>query len=132
MASDKKDALDELFVDESTVIDSELLRDLLKSYVQMSPEGKIFPLADFSKIDNGGKVLVVLLAKKVLYIKLGQKEKTTPKEIQDITGLTKGSVNPTLRELNKKRLVYSESGEYWVPNHALHKIKELLKSKVKP
>lgn len=130
MEKSSKDALDELFVSETEVVSNDVLRNLLRDYAQMSTDGKIFPLPAFSKLDNEKKILITLLAKKVLRIKLDMEEKTFPKEIQNITGLSKGSVNPTLRVLNgKKRLINCEKGAYWVPNHAIHPIRDMFTKK---
>ncbi|GEM_PF-5768283 len=130
MEKSSKDVLDDLFVSESEVVNNEALRDLLRDYAQMSTDGKIFPLPAFSKLDNEKKILVVLLAKKVLQIKLNMGEKTFPKEIQEISGLSKGSANPTLRVLNgKKRLINCEKGAYWIPNHAIHPIRDMFTRK---
>jgi len=120
-----EDELDALFIQKEATISNKVLRDLLIRYVQFSHDGEISVMPDFTNLTNEKKMLVVLLAKKVLALKLGLEEKTKPKEIQLLTGLPPGTVNPSLTSLASKRLVQSENGKYWVPSFAIHKINEI-------
>lgn len=124
MEKQSADALDDLFVNEEQRVSHELLRELLANFVQLTKEGKIEFLPDFSKLKNEQKMIVVLLAKKALNLKLGIEEAASPKEIQGITGLGVGTVNPTLTSLSAKRLVSNANGEYKVPNYILTRLKE--------
>lgn len=122
---EEKDPLDDLFVSEDTAVNNELLKEMLIDYIQMTKEGKIFPLPMFNREKSEKKILLYLLSKKVLSLKLEDvDEKTSPKEIQGFTGLPKGTVNPALRGLAGKRLVTAHSGKYYVPNFAVSQIKE--------
>jgi hypothetical protein len=125
MVDKSGDALDALFVQEAE-ISNEVLRDLLVKYVQFSPEGKIFTKAEFTRLPNKQKILVILLSKKVLKLKISLEEETTGLDVINSTGLTRGSVYPALRELQEKdRLVTSKDGKYWIPNYAINNIRQM-------
>lgn len=123
---ENKDALDELFVAEEKTVSHETLRDLLINYLQFSPDGGIFFLPDFENLTSEQKILLYLIAKKILKLKLGRDELTSPKEVQDATGLPRGTVNPTMVFLANKRLVQNIKGKYFVPNYAISRIKNIL------
>jgi len=123
-SDNKKDALDELFVQEAE-ISNDVLRDLLINYTQFSSDGKIFTKPEFTKLPNKKKVLVILLSKKVLRLKVNLEEETTGVDIIGATGLTRGSVYPLLRDLEKERLVTSKDGKYWIPNYSIHNVRQL-------
>ncbi len=119
-----KDPLDALFVEKDQV-SNELLRDLLVGFVQLTNDGLIIAKPEFTSLSNRKKILVILLAKKVLKLKMEFDEATAGTEIIKVTGLTRGSVYPMLRQLEGERLVASKDGKYWVPNFALGSVKEL-------
>jgi hypothetical protein len=125
----EKNELDTLFVEKEATVSNRLLRDLLMPYVQLSADGEIIATPDFNNLNSEKKMLVILLAKKVLNLKLRLEEKTSPKEIQTITALPVGTVNPSLTSLATKRLVQSEKGKYWIPNFAISRINLLFSEK---
>jgi len=124
MPEKNNNALDELFVQEPE-ISKEILRDLLIKYVQLSDEGKIFTKPEFSSLSAKKQVLIILLSKKVLKLKINLEEETTGADIISLTGLARGTVYPTLRDLEKDRLVASKEGKYWVPNYSISNVKQL-------
>ena len=120
--------LDDLFVDETATPDKGLLRDILKKYVQLTASGEIHFLPSYDTLKNAQqKILIILLSKKAISLKTGSPEKIAPKEIQTISGLPKGTVNPTLTALEEKKAARSENGFYFVPNYAVTRIKGLFK-----
>ncbi len=126
------DPLDELFVDEEQTMSSELLVSVLKTFVQLTAGGGIHFLPPFYKLGTTVKILVALLAKKALARKVETvTESTNPKELQGLTGLSVGSVNPTLRNLANRRLVIAIQGAYTVPAFAMTQIKEILDKELK-
>jgi hypothetical protein len=124
MAQKIKDELEELFIEEDESVNRKTLRDILVRYIQLTKDGGIFFLPTFSKLNVKQKILVYLLAKKAINIKLGKEELTSPKEIQEATGHPKGTINPTLIELVKERLLKNVEGKYKVPNYSIETIKE--------
>lgn len=124
--AEQEDVLEELFVDRSTVLDQTVLKDMLKDRVQLTKEGSVILLSPFHNLKADQKVLLVLLAKKVLKIKVGTEERLTPKEIIDITGLPRGTVAPNVRNLEVGGYIRSENGAYWVPDSLIFKAKQML------
>lgn len=124
--SDKvSDEFDELFVDEDTILDRGAVKEILKGYVQLTKGGGIIPNEDFHKLKNPQKILIVLLAKKVFSIRQGIPEETTPKEVENLTGIPRGSVTKVMPNLEKDRFAKSDDGKYWIPNYSIAKIKEM-------
>lgn len=121
----EQDIFDELFVDEGEV-NKEFIHGILINYIRMSKDGGIIPLEKYNYLNNDRKILVVLLSKRVLAIKGISSDFASPREIQELTGLPKGTVNPTLRLLESRRLVISEGGKYKVPNHSITRLKAML------
>ena len=46
-------------------------------------------------------------------------------DIKKLTGLPQGTVNPALRDLEKKSILRNEKGRYSVPNYSITKISEM-------
>ncbi len=124
MSDENKDALDALFVQESE-ISNEVLKDLLVRYVQLSGEGKIFTKPEFTALPAKKQILVILLSKKVLKLKVNLEEETSGVDIMAATGMARGTVYPTLRDLERDRLVASKDGKYWVPSYSIGNVKQL-------
>src|SRR3972149_8222303 len=114
-----EDPLDVLFeeekVDEKMI--KQIIGEILVNYVRLSQDGGIFPLPEFDNLNRFQKLLIYLLAKKALYVRqLVVNELTPPSEIRKNTGLPMGTVNPSLRQLERDRLVKSDLGRYKIPN----------------
>lgn len=112
-----------LFADENELIDKKVVKGILKDYVELTKEGDIFLKRPFYELSNEKKIFVLLLDRKVLSLTTAKDELTEPKEIQDITGMPRGSCNPKSTELEEKRFLKSENGKYLVPNYAISKIR---------
>jgi hypothetical protein len=125
-AEQKDDVLEELFVDRATVLDQSVLKDMLKDRIQLTKEGSVMPLPQFHTLKRDQRVLLALLAQKVIKIKLGGEEKLTPGAIVAITGMPKGTVAPTVRDLERDGYIRSEKGAYWVPDSLLYKAQQIL------
>ena len=120
-----KDILDELFVDEGE-INKELVHQLLVKYIRITKEGGIIPLEQYNSLSNEKKIMLILLAKRVFAMKGISSDFASPKEIHDMSGLPSGTVNPTLRSLEDRRILLNESGKYKIPTHAITKLRALL------
>ena len=124
------DELDVLIVKENEVIDKMLLATLLKNYLKITETGEVVSEEQFFSLDAKKKILVFLLARKVMKLKgIGhlESEDAGPKEISDKIGIPFGTVGRTLRELVEKNVIQqTESGKYRVPNFNLHRVKQIL------
>lgn len=120
------DVFDKLFVDESAW-NKELVLEILEPYIKLTKEGSIIPLSEFHNLSNEKKLVLVVLSRKVLAAKNITAEAVSPTEVQNITGLSVGSVNPTLTALASKGILKNDAGKYSVPNYAIHKIREIFK-----
>ena len=57
-------------------------------------------------------------------------ERASATEIMQKTGLKKGTVNPALRNLFEDRVIeQSDDRKYYIPNHALEKVKAMISEK---
>jgi hypothetical protein len=125
---EKDDILDKLFVDEKEV-NQQVIYDILSDFVRLAKDGNIVLLAPFNSLNNEKKVLLVLLARKVLAIKNIASEFISPTEVQAITGMPKGTVNPTLWSLAMKGYLKNYGGKYGVPSYSIIKIQEYFRNK---
>jgi hypothetical protein len=123
---EKEDKFGELFVEEGDINES-LVRDILVDYIRLTKEGGIIPLEEFNELKNDNKILIILLARRVLALRGISSDIVSPKEVQDASGLPKGTVNPTLKSLEAKRFVTNHKGKYKIPNHAITKLKSLIR-----
>jgi len=125
------DPLSKLLLD-AEEIDRASLARVLHDYVGVdSKTGKIIQKASFNKLSARQKLIAYLLGKKVAKI-LGKVdiELTSPKDIQNETGIPKGTVNPKLRELVDGRLVsQTKEGEYYIESHQILNCVALLETK---
>jgi len=83
--------------------------------------GKVILKPGYNTLKTRHKVLSFLLGMKVAVL-LGKvsSELVQPKDIQDGTGLPKGTVNPKLVELKDAKLVSQDkAGKYYVAHHQL-------------
>ncbi|SRR6266550_472077 len=117
--------LDELVVDEG-VIDEKLLTTVLAPFARIAKQtGKPVFTPAFSRLSEGDKILVYLLARKAgARLRILHEETATPKEISAETGVKYGTVKPTVSDLSEKGLVVSHQGSYSVPNHAVFQVED--------
>lgn len=109
--------------------DRELLTMLLKPYLRLDKETcSIRPIEGWASCSNEIKVVLYLLARKAM-VALGypiEREEAAPKEIIPEIGIKAGSAHPTLRELLGRGMLAQRGTKYFVPNHALPRIKSML------
>ena len=124
----KSDVLKKLFTNKEEV-DPEELYNLLNPYIKINEDNKSIIFLDAThEALLKDKVILFLLGKKVLFL-LGEidSEKISPKIIIEETGLPKGSVLPTLKQLKEPKggsLISSDqSGKYFINNYQFSKIK---------
>ena len=122
------DPLDSLFV-KGDEVNRELLRDILSKFVRLDEKGRIFPLGLFYTQSNKNKVLILLLARKALYLRTGMDEAISPTELAKLSDVPEGSLRPTLRILVDERLVDDENSRYKVFSHAIQRCAGLLSEK---
>jgi hypothetical protein len=121
------DEFDELFREKKVIIDKKAMVLVLRDLVVLSKAGGIIPQIKLTKITHPQKIVAVLLAKKVLALKLKQDEWTTPADIQKITGLSAGNINPNLRLLErKKHVIISQNRKYTIPDYFIPRAIEIL------
>lgn len=128
MESKIVDPLESLFVKEGE-IDRELLKNILLPYVRLDEKGHIFPLTSFYATSNKNKLILLLLARKVIALKINTREEITPLELAVLGNIPAGSVRPTLRSLVEEGIVDDENGTYKVFSHALQKCASLFSLK---
>ena len=112
---------DDLFV-EKDELNETILKEILSNNVKMTSEGDIIFQTE---LEPKLTILLYLLANKVFVIKkLKTSEAEGPKEIHLKTGAAEGTVKRYVRELQKEGFLVGKKGKYFVPNHALLKIKK--------
>lgn len=124
---EKSNVLKKLFTNKEE-IDPEELFNLLNPYIKINEDNKNIIFLDAThEAPLKDKIILFLLGKKVLFL-LGEveSEKIPPKIIIEETGLPKGSVLPTLKQLKEPKggsLVSSDSSGYFINNYQFSKIK---------
>ena len=131
------DPLDKLFVDQQP-LDRTLLAEIVRPHVRLYADtAEITVTENWEGLNLSGKILVYLLARKVMELKQverdGQllRQSATVNEIAAETEIKENTVRVTLGELLEERHIrrlVKESGEvrYYVPDHALAEISALL------
>jgi len=127
-----KDELEELVVSGKDM-DRKLVAEILAPYVRLDRDGcNIRPLEGWSNLKVQARILLYLLSRKaMLALDFGLPiEGATAGDVANDTGLKKGTVNPTLRWLLSDRLIaQAKDGRYFVPNHAIERVKATLSEK---
>ena len=122
------DPLDSLFV-KGDEVNREILRDVLLSYVRLDEKGRIFPLSPFFAQSNKNKLIILLLARKVIALKIGVNEAISPEELRKLCGMPAGSVRPTIRQLVDDGLADAEDSKYKIFSNAVQRCAALLATK---
>lgn len=111
-------------------MDRRLVAEILAPYVRLDRDGcNIRPLEGWSNLKAQAKILLYLLSRKaMLALDFGLPiEGATAGDVANDTGLKKGTVNPALRGLLSDRLIdQAKDGRYFVPNHAIERVKATL------
>ena len=114
-------------------MDRRLVAEILTPYVRLDRDGcNIRPLEGWRKLKAQAKILLYLLSRKaMLALDFGLPiEGATAGDVANSTGMKKGTVNPALRELLSDRLIdQAKDGRYFVPNHAIERVKATLGEK---
>lgn len=125
--TDKHEVLKQLLTDDNDVNADELF-GLLSPFIKISKSNKNIIFLDSTlKHQLKNKLLLFLLGKKVLFL-LGQIETdhVKPKDIIEETGISKGSVLPTLKLLKEAKsgsLISSDATGYYITSYQVSKIK---------
>lgn len=125
-------SLDDLFV-ETAELDRELIGTVLKPYLVIDRSTlAIRPQARWRTASNRARVIAYLMARKAMRAHGAitvEAERVLPGQIISATGLPRGSVYPTLKELYDARpqVVDKDSrSNYWVPDWAVQAACDML------
>ncbi len=112
-------------------MDKKLVSEILKPFLRIDKDTcDIRPLSSWSDLRAKTRILLYLIARKAM-VALGlplAEEKASATEIMQKTGMRKGTVNPALRSLleDDRLLEQSEDRKYYVPNHAIERVKAII------
>jgi hypothetical protein len=126
--NNKHDVLKKLFTDESQVNSTELF-ELLSPFVKINKTDKSIIFLDKAHKQNlKNKIILFLLARKVLFV-LGEidSDRVQPKIIIDQTGIPRGSILPTLKVLREAKggsLINSDKTGYYISTYQIARIKD--------
>lgn len=125
--SENQRNLENLLVDEQEMSE-EILHDLLTNYIQIGKQsGDLIPQKPFRELTAKQKTVIVLLSQCARYeLEMVENEWLSPTEISEQSGIKKGTVYPTVRELNNEGLVEDDDGNYRIPAHGLDKAREYI------
>jgi len=127
----EKDELEDLFVKKDELLDKTLLKESIMKYAKLTNEGELIPGREFYNLPNLKKVIVFLLARKVLKVKnVIEEEEIGPTELSKSIGIPVGSVK-TIFHSTKDILFVSVSGKYKMPNYAIQKACDYLNKVIK-
>ena len=119
-----QDPLSELLLD-ATEADRGTIANALSERIGIDANsGRIVLLPGYSPMNARQKVLAVLLATKAAHLLgLREREHSTTQEIVATSGLPRGTVAPTLKDLRESRLVGQAADRaYYVPNAVLQRV----------
>lgn len=128
MVENTQTKLEDLYVDEEA-LNEELLASTLAPYIRIGKKsGDLVLQSSFDDLTTKQKITVVLLAHKGRYrLEIAENEWMTPTEVAKVSGIKKGTIYPTIRELeNDERLTDSEDGQYRIPTHNLQTAREYI------
>jgi len=115
-------------------INRKLVADILAPYLRLDKDVcNIRPVGGWDALKAYQKILLYLLSRKAMVaLEFGiPAEGATAGEVAKDTGLKTGTVNPALRELlDDDRLIdQGEDSRYFIPNHAIERVKTMLSKK---
>ena len=124
--------LEDLIVS-GTDLDKKLVAEILAPYVQLDKDTcAIRPTEGWTRLSNDQRILIYLLARRAmaaLGFDFGSEGATATQVVTD-TGVKSGTAHPALRKLLGNRLIdQSQDKRYFIPNHAIPRIKSLLLEK---
>jgi hypothetical protein len=112
------DPLLDLVVDASEV-DRERIAQALRGIIAIDKSGQVIPAQGFSKLTASQRILAFLLGRKVaVLLGMAEIEAIGPTALASRSGMAEGTVYPTVRTLQKSRLVsQEEDGAYVLSPH---------------
>jgi hypothetical protein len=123
-----KDPLSALLVDENSIAREELAAGLAP-FIQLTEQGRLWPLPPFEGLDSATKVLCALLAVKAMaMLGLRESDYVAPAELVEMTGMAPGTVRPKLSKLAQKRLIAKDDHQYGISTHGARKALETLRA----
>jgi len=125
--SDSQATFEDLLIDEEDIGEN-LLSETLIDYVRIGHNsGNLIPQEPFEELTNQQKVTIILLAQHALTeLDFTEEAWLTPSAIAERSGIKKGSVYPTVRDLYEDGIAESDDGAYQIPVHNLEAAKRLL------
>ncbi|RQH02025.1 helix-turn-helix domain-containing protein [Natrarchaeobius oligotrophus] len=125
--SDNQQTLENLLVDEQE-ISEEILHDLLNNYIRIGKQsGDLIPQDGFHELTAKQKAVIVLLSQRARQeLDMVETEWLSPTEISEQSGVKKGTIYPTVRELNNGGLVEDDDGSYRIPSHSINQAREYI------
>lgn len=123
------DSLDKLIVDDNTQPDIDLLAKIVESYIRLTKSGQILFEKKFYALSEAKKIVLYLLARKIIKIKklaADFNEEVKTKEISEALGVKESNVRKYL-STELKEVTKGIKGAYCVPNYDLYKCDELIK-----
>ncbi|WP_276259903.1 hypothetical protein [Haloglomus litoreum] len=123
----EQSTLEDLLVDEEA-LNEELLAETVGRYAQIGKDsGDLIPNERYNDLNSKRKIVVALMAQKALHeLGMADDEWVTPSDISSMSGVKKGTVYPSVRDLDDEGILRSEDGEYMLPSVNLEKAKEFL------
>ena len=125
--SDSQATFEDLLIDEEEISEN-LLSETLIDYVRIGQDsGNVIPQEPFEDLTNQQKLTIMLLAQHALTeLDFTEEAWLTPSAIAKRSGMKKGSVYPTVRDLNEDGIAESDNGAYQIPVHNLEAAKRIL------
>jgi len=125
--TEKKDELDEIFVDKNEPADKKLIVDILKPYVTIDNEGVINFTEEYEKLTENKKALIYFICKKAIILRgvEGITESVGQTELSKCAQISGSSARHAIFR-DYKKILKKEGKGYIIPNHKLRKVKELL------
>lgn len=125
--SENQRTLENLLVDEQEMSE-EILHDLLTNYIRIGKQsGDLIPQKPFRDLTAKQKTIIVLLSQRARHeLDMVESEWMSPTEISEQSGIKKGTVYPTVRELDNEGLVEDDDGNYRIPAHGLDKARDYI------
>jgi hypothetical protein len=133
LEEDKRDALDDLFVERQRV-DPNVLAAGIAPYARLNGVSReILPTEEWETLSVRKKILVWLLCKKAMRIKqiiTDDEEWMSPSELEKETGIAGGSLRPALSKLSSEKLIkVNGNSQYSIPDHTVNRVNTVLRDK---
>ena len=131
--SNNKDPFKKFMVDENQPLDKKIVADIIEPFVDSIGKNKVIEYTTkFEESQTWLKTVVYLCCRKVMLDReIITNEEVGPNEISEDTGMSKDSAKGISRDKKIKKLVAKKGGKYFIPNHKLKRIKEILQKNEK-